>query len=69
MAARFAPEPVMITSATTPTKIPTAAGWLRRQRSDTSDAIPTTIATTRSHGGCRCQVSARVAALIVNARR
>ena len=33
-AARFAPEAEMITSATAPVPIPTAAGWVRRQRSD-----------------------------------
>ena len=43
-AARFAPEAGMITSATAPVKIPTAAGWVRRQRSATSVAIPMTMA-------------------------
>ena len=49
--------------------IPTAAGWVRRQCSETSVAIPITMATTRSQGGCICQVPARVAALIANATR
>jgi hypothetical protein len=67
VAARFAPEAVRITSETAPTPIPTAPGWVRRQCSETSAAIPTTTSTTRSQGGCVCQVPARVAALIANA--
>src|SRR3954451_18476743 len=69
VAARFAPEAVSTTSETTPMPIPTAPGWLRRQCSETSVAIPTTTATTRSQGGCICQVPARVAALTPNATR
>ena len=67
VATRFAPEAVMITIETAATPIPTAAGWVRRQRSETSAAIPTTMATTRSQGGCSSHVSARVAAPIANA--
>src|ERR671916_801244 len=44
-AARFAPEAVRITSETAPIPIPTAAGWVRRQCSVMSVAIPTTTAT------------------------
>ncbi len=69
VAARFAPEAVRTTSETAPTPIPTAAGWVRRQRSETSVAIPSTTSTTRSQGGCMSQKSARVAALIANAPR
>src|SRR5215208_1150005 len=69
VAARFAPEAVRITSETAPMPIPTAAGWVRRQCSETSVAIPTTTATTRSQGGCICQVPARVTALTANATR
>src|SRR5215212_2196923 len=69
VAARFAPEAVRITSETAPTPIPTAPGCVRRQCSETSVAIPTTTATTRSQGGCICQVPARVAALMANATR
>ena len=68
-AARFAPDAEMITGATAPVKIPTAAGWVRRQCSEASAAIPTTMATTRSHGGCSVQVSTSVAAPITNASR
>src|SRR6188472_787906 len=69
VAARFAPEAVRITSETAPIPIPTAAGWVRRQCSETSVAIPTTTDTTRSQGGSICQASARVKALIANATR
>ncbi len=69
VATRFAPEAVMITSETAPTPIPTAAGWVRRQRSETSVAIPTTMATARNHGGCCSHVSTRVAVAITNATR
>ena len=69
VATRFAPEAVRITSATTPMPIPTAPGWVRRQCSETSVAIPTTTATTRSQGGCSSHVSASVAAPIANANQ
>lgn len=42
-AARFAPEPVMITIQTAATPIPTAAGCVRRQCSETSAVTPSTI--------------------------
>ena len=57
-----APEAVRITSATAPTPIPTAPGWLLRQWSETTVAIPTTTATTRNQVGCSSHVSTSVAA-------
>ena len=59
----------MITIETAATPIPTAPGWVRRQRSETTVAIPTTMATGRNQGGCSSHVSTRVAALIANATR
>ena len=56
----------MITVATAATPIPTSAGWVRRQRSETIAASPTTMATTRSQGGCSSHVVASVAAAIAN---
>jgi len=69
VATRFAPEAVMTTSETAPMPIPTAAACVRRQRSATSAAIPTTMTTTRSQGGCSSHVSTRVAAVITKATR
>src|SRR4051794_24011584 len=69
VAARFAPEVARITSETAPMPIPTAAGWARRQCSETSAAIPTTTFTTRSQGGYVSQLPARLAAPIANAPR
>ena len=57
-----APEAVRITSPTAPTPIPTAPGWLLRQCSETTVAIPTTTATTRNQVGCSSHVSTSVAA-------
>ena len=62
VATTSAPEAVRITSATTPMPIPTAPGRLLRQWSETTVAIPTTMATTRSQVGCSSHVSASVAA-------
>ena len=56
----------MITVEIAPTPIPTAAGWVRRQRSETIVPIPTTMATTRSQGGCSSHVVASVAEAIAN---
>ena len=69
VAARFAPEVVRITSETAPTPIPTAPGWVRRQCSETTPAIPSTMATARNQGGWSSQVSTSVAKPIVNATR
>ncbi len=63
-ATRLAPEAVMITVEITPTPIPTSAGWVRRQRSETIVPSPTTMATTRSQGGCSSHVVASVAEAI-----
>jgi hypothetical protein len=57
VATTSAPEAVRITSATAPAPMPTAPGWLLRQRRETTVAIPATMATTRSQAGCCSHVS------------